>query len=201
MFAYCNNNSANYLDTLGSRCVAIKPLGGGAKQNLPSPDNTISTAEKITILLAETGYAVMDGIEAEFGVGMGFGGTARVSVFGLPVSADLFITTKLALVIDDGMIDIRSISSFGAGLPLADYFGVDTVKGVSHSLFDPKCTCHINSSWKDMVMCSANEPFFDTSPSIGASAGGYFVIGGEFAIGYDLQAFAESAMRAYESIF
>lgn len=94
-----------------------------------------------------------------------------------------------------------SISSFGAGAPLVEYLGVDTIRGVSHSLFDPKCTCHINSSWKDFYECAANQPFSDISPSLGVSAGGYLVVGGEVALGYDLQAFADSAMRKYESIF
>ena len=149
----------------------------------------------------ESFSAVTDGIEAELAIGMGFGGTASVAIEGINISADLFATTKLALVIDDGMIDLRSISSFGAGFPLAEYLGVDTVKGVSHSLFDPKCTCHVNSSWKDLYECAANQPFSDTSPSLGVSAGGYLVMGGEVALGYDLQAFADSAMRKYESIF
>lgn len=203
MFVYCLNNPINFSDSAGCRCVQVKPLGGGVKkkEDKPKPDNGQDTAARITYLIFETGEAVLDGIEAELAVGMGFGGTASVAIKGINISADLFVTTKLALVIDDGTVDIRSISSFGAGAPLVEYLGVETVKGVSHSLFDPKCTCHINSSWKDLFECAANQPFSDTSPSLGVSAGGYFVMGGEVAVGYDLQAFADSAMRAYESIF
>lgn len=203
MFIYCLNNPIYYSDNAGCRCVQVKPLGGGVKkkEEKTKPNNEQKIAQKITYLMFESFSAVTDGIEAELAIGMGFGGTASVAIEGINISADLFATTKLALVIDDGMIDLRSISSFGAGFPLAEYLGVDTVKGVSHSLFDPKCTCHVNSSWKDLYECAANQPFSDTSPSLGVSAGGYLVMGGEVALGYDLQAFADSAMRKYESIF
>lgn len=201
MFAYCLNNPVNYCDGAGTRCVQVKPLGGGAKKKDEKANKGQDTAEKITYVIFESWEAVLDGIEAELAIGMGFGGTVSASVEGINISADLFVTTKLALVIDDGMVDLRSISSYGAGVPLAEYLGVDTVKGVSHSLFDPKCTCHFNSSWKDFYECAANQPFSDVSTSLGVSAGGYFVIGGEVALGYDLQAFADSAQRVYESAF
>ena len=201
MFAYCNNNPANYLDTLGSRCVAIEPLGGGAKQNPKRPDNTLSTAEKITILMFETAYAVLDGIEAEAAIGMGFGGSVSVNLYGISADVNLFATTRCAIVIDDGMIDIRSITSFGGEIGVTDYLGLGGIKGVSHSFFDPECTCTMNSSFKDMTLCKANKPFYDNVASIGVSAGGYFVIAGEAALGYDFKTFADSAMRAYENLF
>ena len=52
-----------------------------------------------------------------------------------------------------------------------------------------------------MSVCKANKPFYDNSSSIGVSAGGYFVVGGETAIGYDFKTFADHAMSAYERLF
>ena len=47
MFAYCNDNPINYVDEAGLRCVAIKPLGGGMIDNPVSPQEELSTAEKL----------------------------------------------------------------------------------------------------------------------------------------------------------
>ena len=70
MFAYCNNNPINNVDETGSRCVAIKPLGGGVMDNPALTQEELSTGEKITILMFETASAVTDGIDAEVAIGV-----------------------------------------------------------------------------------------------------------------------------------
>ena len=211
MFAYCNNNPISSTDSKGSRPVSILERFGNTqiptppkkqveKKPVPPPPGQ-DTAAKITCLMFETASAVIDGIDAEVAFGMGFGGTFSTTIWGVNAGVDLFGTSRIAIVIDNGTIDLMSITSYGAGLSVLDYLGGGIAKGVSHSFFDPTCTCNINSSFYDMSVCKANKPFYDTSTSIGASAGGYFVIGGEAAIGYDFKTFADHVMSAYEKLF
>jgi len=201
MFAYCNNNPVCFQDPAGSRMVPADRIYGGSAPKEIRRDEWQLFSEKLVFFMFELGYAVLDGVEFEIALGMGFGGTASFSIFGIPVDADLFATTKLSIVMENGLVDIRSTTSFAAGLPFSDYFGIDAAAGISHSLFDPQCTCHINSTWNEFMSCIANKPFYNSSPTIGLSAGAYFLVGVEIGIGYNFETFIDSVIRRYNDVF
>ena len=200
MFAYCVSNPVNNYDSSGARCARVKPLVAAPKK-ATLLDQMQNYAEKISYFLFELGEATADGITGEIAVGMGLGLKGKVVIDGIPIEAEIVEALNIAVTLENGEFDIKIISGISGSLPFSEIVGLEAGSRLEHSIFDPLCTCHINSTLRDFITCPANKHQIDVSPSVGVSAGGYLGIGGEVALGYDFDAFIKSAIQAYERAF
>ena len=164
-------------------------------------DEIQEQAEAISYYLFELGEAVTDGIVAQIAFGMGLGVKGKVVINGIPVDVEIAETIKITVVLENGTFDIRLKSGVSGSAVFSEITSIDAGSYLEHSIFDSACTCHINSSLNDFMTCPANVRQTEVSPSIGFSAGAYYIIGGEVGIGYDFEAFAKSENNVRERAF
>ena len=72
------------------------------------------------------------------------------------------------------------------GVNIADTYDLSYDTGKEHSYFDPDCTCNfMSTTFGDKSNCPANKEYTSVDTSIGFSAGGYLLLGGEISLSID----------------
>jgi hypothetical protein len=103
------------------------------------------------------GKSVFNSIEAEIGVGVGYGGSGNVSVGGVNATVSAEKTLNDSLVFDNGRFYARFTETTSLGLMFFDRLGFKPTIESSHSFNDVNCTCNPwDSTYGEQRVCPAN---------------------------------------------
>ena len=136
-------------------------------------------------------------------VGEGYGASAEANIYGVPVEASLEVADKITFEAGpDGLV--AKYSSIGtANVNIAGIADVGDTVGYGHSYSDPRCNCDMwNGNFYDERYCPANEVIKpETSYSIGASAGAYYIVGADVSVSVDVKGFLTGLIDLVKSAF
>ena len=202
MLAYCRNNPVNSFDPNGFCNYSVYTGGQGCYRcEKEEPFDLQGFMESTAYFVFQIANELVDNIELGVGLGAGFGGSVEATIYNIPVGAELYCKSICSLLIGDNGIDTVYITSYGAGVSVAELLGFSAESGKTHSFSDSNCSCHWDTSFYEMALCSANQQYSSTSTTLGFSIGLYFIVGGEAYISFDIKEYANKIVEVYNCAY